>query len=542
MKMKMFHNRMIAALILLAILSSVCLGGCATAKKPAWMTDPELLRSPIRAMLDSVGKGDYSAASDWMQGQPDLGFFCPDNTLGKVLWDAFTGSISYELLGEGYALEDGAAHKIRFTCLDLSPINEALPERTCELLKAKMAAGGDISEVYDENNAYRQELIDALMLEAANTLLAERTDTITVELEVKLVCEGGQWKIIPDENLLETITGGLRKDGNGSFAACIADCQEMVKDQTAQVEKIFWLNDADVIAPKPNPACYGSTTDPSTLQWLLDEAAVLLDGQETLFTTETEIMPGSEVVYYLDDTILSITWQQYIGGVAMAMSEVKIAHPSQFRRYLVDNTYGVTEREYGSDLAAEVNAVTASNADYYIRRPYGIVVYQGEVHRVNKRLDVCFIDDKGDLILVHQGEITDEETAKQFVADNHIRFSLAFGPIIVEDGKNVTPPHYGVGEINGYFPRSALGMLGELHYLVATNGKTPQCDNMLRMTTLADRMIAFGCSKAYALDGGQTSLIVTNNRVMSFLTFSYQRKVSDIIYFATAIPDGSHSE
>ena len=194
-----------------------------------------------------------------------------------------------------------------------------------------------------------------------------------------------------------------------------------MSERVSQVEKVFWLNDADVIAPKPNAACYGSTTDPSTLQWLLDDAAELLGGQKTLFTTDTEIMPGSEVVYYLDETILSITWRQYINGVAMAMSEIKIAHPSQFRRYLVDDTYGVTQREYGSDLAAQVNAVTASNADYYIRRPYGIIVYQGEVHRVNKKLDVCFVDDQGDLILVHQGEITDEETAKKFVEDNNIR-------------------------------------------------------------------------------------------------------------------------
>ena len=65
----------------------------------------------------------------------------------------------------------------------------------------------------------------------------------------------------------------------------------------------------------------------------------------------------------------------------------------------------------------------------------------------------------------------------------------------------MTPSYYGVGEINGHFPRAALGSLGELHYLVATNGKTPDCDNMLRLTTMADLMIGFGCDKAYNLDG-----------------------------------------
>ena len=539
MKMKSWRNRIVAALLLAAVLATICLSGCSAQRKPAWSS--EILRTSIRMMLDSVIAGDYSAAGKLMQNQPDLGFSCPENAIGKACWDAFIGSIRYELVGEGYACGDGAAHKIRVTCLDLSAISESLPERVSALLEAKMAACGDISEVYDENREYRQELIDELTLEAIEAILTEEAKSITVELEVKLVCVGDQWKIVPDENLLKTITGGLWIGESGSFDAYVSANQALVSERVSQVEKVFWLNDADVIAPKPNAACYGSTTDPSTLQWLLDDAAELLDGQKTLFTTDTEIMPGSEVVYYLDETILSITWRQYINGVAMAMSEIKIAHPSQFRRYLVDDTYGVTQREYGSDLAAQVNAVTASNADYYIRRPYGIIVYQGEVHRVNKKLDVCFVDDQGDLILVHQGEITDEETAKKFVEDNNIRFSMAFGPIIVEDGKNVTPPHYSIGEINGYFPRAALGTLGELHYLVATNGKTPECSNMLRLTMMADLMIAFGCDKAYNLDGGQTSLIVTNNRVMSYLSFSYERKVSDIIYFATAIPDGSGS-
>ena len=61
------------------------------------------------------------------------------------------------------------------------------------------------------------------------------------------------------------------------------------------VERVYWLDDNDQVAPKPNPANFGETDDPSSLQWLLDEAADLLDGQETLFSTDVEIIPGSVV-------------------------------------------------------------------------------------------------------------------------------------------------------------------------------------------------------------------------------------------------------
>ena len=37
-------------------------------------------------------------------------------------------------------------------------------------------------------------------------------------------------------------------------------------DGVLQIDKVYWLNDSNVIAPKPNPECYGRTSDPSSLQ------------------------------------------------------------------------------------------------------------------------------------------------------------------------------------------------------------------------------------------------------------------------------------
>ena len=44
-----------------------------------------------------------------------------------------------------------------------------------------------------------------------------------------------------------------------------------------------------------------------------------------------------------------------------------------------------------------------------------------------------------------------------------------------------------------------------------------------------------GCEKAYNLDGGQSATVVMNNEVLYHVK---QRQTSDIIYFATAIPNG----
>jgi exopolysaccharide biosynthesis protein len=43
---------------------------------------------------------------------------------------------------------------------------------------------------------------------------------------------------------------------------------------------------------------------------------------------------------------------------------------------------------------------------------------------------------------------------------------------------------------------------------------------------------------AYCLDGGQTATIVLNDQLVNRPAFGTQRQISDIIYFATAVPDG----
>lgn len=304
------------------------------------------------------------------------------------------------------------------------------------------------------------------------------------------------------------------------------------------IEKIYWLNDTDLIAPEPDQSKFGSATDPKELQWLLDEAAKLLDGQATHFSTDIQIFPGSKVQYYLDDTIFCVTWRQAIGTAVYTFSEVKIAHASQFRRFLADGEYGSDKQYYGTDMAAAVNAVTSANGDFYKNRPYGTVIYNSEVYRVGDTLDVCCIDDQGEMLLVHRGQIQGQAAWEQFVEENHVRFSITFGPILVENHQNVAVSRYPLGEPDEPYSRAGLGQLGQLHYLMVTAGFETGYREMPTIPQFAEKMEDFGCEKAFALDGGQTAIIVMNDQLVNRPDFGTQRTVSDIIYFATAIPEG----
>lgn len=311
-------------------------------------------------------------------------------------------------------------------------------------------------------------------------------------------------------------------------------------DGVLSVEKVYWLSDSDLVAPEPDQANYGEADDATSLQWLLDEAEDILNGQDTLFTTETPVWNGSDVMYYLDETIFAVTWKQMIDGCIYTFSEVKIADASQFRRFLAGGEYGSDKQYTTTEMAASVNAVLASSGDFYKHRRAGIIVYDGVVQRVENSayVDTCFIDDKGDLLFVYRGEITDMETAQKFVDENNIRFSVAFGPILVDNGERCEPWDYALGEVNDPFPRAALCQRGELHYVIVVCNREAGYNEMQTIHSFARRVAELGCDKAYTLDGGQTAVIAMNDQLINSVHFGTQRQISDIIYFATALPGG----
>ena len=312
-------------------------------------------------------------------------------------------------------------------------------------------------------------------------------------------------------------------------------------DGILSIEKVYWLNDDDLVAPKPDQSLFGEMDEAIDMKPVLEDAKDLIHGDRLYFDPDTtELMPYTDVLYYHDDTILVITWKEVHDKSVYTFSEVFIAHPSQFRRFLAGGEYGSEKQFITTEMAASVNAVLASSGDFYRFRNYGTIVYDGQVQRIrSNQVDTCFIDDKGDLIFTYAGEITDKDEAQKFVDENNIRFSMAFGPVLVDNGERCEPYDYILGEVLDKFPRAALCQMGQLHYLVAVaNWEAPDYLHTPDIHMFAQRIAHTGCDKAYTLDGGQTAVIAMNGTLINKVHFGYQRQISDIFYFATAIPDG----
>lgn len=304
------------------------------------------------------------------------------------------------------------------------------------------------------------------------------------------------------------------------------------------LKRIYWIDRHDLAAPVPDPARFGEAEEAAALDFLPQAAQALLEGDGLFFSPGITPLPGTKIQYYLDETILAITWKQAMDGGVYTFSEVKIAHPSQFRRFLAGGEFGSDKLFITTEMAKSVNAVVASSGDFYNYRQAGTLVYDGQVRRVHNGLvDTCYIDENGDLLFSSRYDGLDQQAAQEYVDENKVLFSLAFGPVLIRDGEIVTPDSYAVGEIHDHYPRSALCQLGKLHYLLAVvNGEG---DYLLTPTLrrFAENLQSRGIQKAYALDGGQTAVIAMDGELINAVLFGYQRKISDIIYFATAIPD-----
>ena len=291
---------------------------------------------------------------------------------------------------------------------------------------------------------------------------------------------------------------------------------------------------------RPPETGYGASDDSGEIRRLIRDAAELMDGQDMVgWSEDTVLRPGTTVRYYYDETILVLTWQELWEGRICTWCEVKLSDASQLRRKLAGDRYGYPIQMTASELAAQDNAVAAVSGDFYEFRDCGVHVYQGALHRVSgDTADTCFFTRSGDMLLSPRGEIRSWAEAYTFLANNDIAFSLAFGPILVMDGKNVTPPQYPWGEIWDSYARAAISQVGELHYLFLAANANEEQNSRCTAWEAAELMLAHGCDMAYALDGGQTAEVLLGGALLNRPEFGYERQVSDVLCFASALPGG----
>ena len=159
---------------------------------------------------EAIRVGDFEAASQVIYGQPDLGADrAAADAAGQMIWDAFRDSISFEYTGECYASGSGFARDAVVTVMDIPSVTANLSRRAHDLLTARVEAATDMAELYDENNNFREDLVADVISQALVQALAEDAQVVTKEVKVNLICRDGKWWAVPEDALLQLLSGGV---------------------------------------------------------------------------------------------------------------------------------------------------------------------------------------------------------------------------------------------------------------------------------------------------------------------------------------------
>lgn len=460
---------------------------------------------------------------------------------GKKLLKAFEESRNFTLSGDMEISGDSAYQRIRTELLDFDKLSEGFEDEIGNILDLRVSSASLPKEIYGADGNYLPELLDAAFTEVLDKRLENAGTCLSYsEAVIRLDYDKGQWQIA-DLSEFEASLKGPFSEGKSADLIAEEMFGKAVSEQPYRLLDLK-IEENALEGPVPDPEAFGETDDPAVIEELLrrPEAKALIGDQKTAWNSGIERIPGTPIRYYLDGTILVIVWQQPQFDTVGTFSEIFIADGSQLRRKISGDELWSFDFHTTSDFARRANAVLAFGGDFYYHgRECGIGFYQRSLYRFEPvTSDICYITSDGDMLFTYRDTIKTREEAEKFVSDNDVLFSLCFGPVLVENGEDVTPENYPWGEVNDTYARSVLGMLGRHHYLTMNlNIYKPYYPELATLRQATEAIMSYGVEKAYALDGGQTATTVFNYTLVNPVQFGWETDISDIIYFATAIPD-----
>lgn len=234
---------------------------------------------------------------------------------------------------------------------------------------------------------------------------------------------------------------------------------------------------------------------------------------------------------YRDENISIEITEYREWDTAIYVADIVLSSQAYLQTAFAQNAYGRNVTEKTSEIAEGVGAILAINGDYYGSQEKGYVIRNGSLYRN------AAVSGQEDLVIYADGrwEIINEDdiTAEALLAGDAMQV-LSFGPALVSDGMVTVSDGEEVGKARASNPRTAIGMIDELHYVfVVSDGRTDESAG-LSLSQLADFMKGLGVTTAYNLDGGGSSTLYFNGQVINKPTTNgksiKERRVSDIVY------------
>ena len=234
---------------------------------------------------------------------------------------------------------------------------------------------------------------------------------------------------------------------------------------------------------------------------------------------------------YQDDNI-NIELKEYReNNTTIYVADVQINNPALLKTAFANNSYGKNITKKTSTIAENINAILAINGDYYGVQENGYVLKNGTIYRstAEKNQEDLVIYEDGTFEIINESD----EDINTLLANGAYNI-LSFGPALVKNGEISVSKNEEVGKSMASNPRTAIGVIDDLHYVfVVSDGRTNLSEG-LSLYELAEFMKEIGVTTAYNLDGGGSSTMYFNGKVVNNPTTNgnkiSERSVSDIVY------------
>ncbi|MCI2058062.1 MAG: phosphodiester glycosidase family protein [Oscillibacter sp.] len=247
-------------------------------------------------------------------------------------------------------------------------------------------------------------------------------------------------------------------------------------------------------------------------------------------SARTEDAVQTDISYTGSGISVTLSTSRYC-GTAVYTADIVLSDAAALKTALAEDTYGKNITAATSSIAAGHGAILAINGDFYGAQNDGYVIRNGQLYRetaaASDREDLV-ISSGGDFSIVREGD----SSARALLAGGAEQV-LSFGPGLVEDGRVCVDEDAEVARAKASNPRTSIAQIGPGHYvMVVADGRTEESQG-LSLRELAEYLRSLGAVTAYNLDGGGSSTLYFNGRVVNNPTGGGrigERKVSDIVY------------
>lgn len=225
------------------------------------------------------------------------------------------------------------------------------------------------------------------------------------------------------------------------------------------------------------------------------------------------------------------------GDLSYYICDITLSSAKDLRTAFAGNS--LSGRDYTSKIAQSAEAGFAVNGDYCGYRKAGIIIREGKLCRDEKAYgwDLCYMDKNGDLVVCKN----DDESGAALLNDG-VWQSWCFGPTLVKDHKALSNDEFCAPDISkkdwARESRTAIGQVDALHYIILVVDSKRVSNDIggwntvggMNVDELAAAFEALGCKVAYNLDGGGSTTVYLNGKVVNEPSGESERKISDIIY------------